>query len=81
MRRCAPTLAGCKKVKGLGEDGHGCCHWLLDRPQDIDAALMVGVGGIEQRDYRAGIDQNHRRCFAAITSAIAALASLAGATA
>lgn len=52
--------------EGFRQDGDGRRGRLFDRCEGFDASPVAAISRIEQRDQRAGIDQDHRPCFSPI---------------
>jgi hypothetical protein len=68
-------------MEGFRQDGHGRLHRLTERSADTAAPRVMGVLGIEERHQWPGVNQDHRRCFRAITPLTARFAADEGATA
>ena len=50
-------------VKGFRQHRHGRVNRLVHGLERFDAALMLVILGVEQRDERSGVDEHHRRIF------------------
>jgi hypothetical protein len=54
-------------MEGFRRHGRGRLHRLTERAADTAAPLVMGIPGIEERHQRPGVNEDHRRCFRAIT--------------
>src|SRR6185437_10482010 len=72
------TAARREQVKGLRQDRRGGDQRFEDAFENLRTRTVRFIGGVEERDDRTGVQQNHAPCLRAIAALTADLASLAG---